>query len=112
VIGSLEERETIMRDRPDDHTPQVKVVPASAAHRQAIVAARRTQIGHARAAVRHQLADSQRHRQQISFALVRLRRRLLVFRSEVRNRLQQIGIAASTRRTGKKVGIANAPPSA
>jgi hypothetical protein len=84
----------------------------SAARRQAIVAARRTQIGNARVAVRHQLADSQRHREEISFALVRLRRGLLVFRSEVRHRLRQIAEAAALRRTGKKGSNANAAPSA
>jgi hypothetical protein len=80
----------------------------SAARRHAVVAARRMQIGRARSAVRHQLADSQRRRQEISFALILLRRRLLVFRTEVRNRLREI----ITRRTGKKVPITDAAPSA
>jgi len=100
-----------MRDRPDPKAPKT-VMPTSAARRQAIVAARRMQIGHARAAVRDQLAGSQRHRQEISFALVRLRRRLLVFRGEVRNRLREIGAAVITKKTGKKVPITNAAPSA
>jgi len=101
-----------MGDRPEPQAPKMTVMPASAARRQAIVAARRMQIGHARAAVRDHLADSQRHRQEISFALVRLRRRLLVFRGEVRSRLREIGAAVITRKTGKKGSITNAAPSA
>ena len=101
-----------MRKGSEDQTPPVKVMRASAARRQAIVAARRMQIGEKRSAVQHQLADSQRHRQEISFALVRLRRRLLVFRSEVRSRLQQIGAAAAIRRTSKKGPVTNVASSA
>ena len=84
----------------------------SVARRHAVVAARRTQIGEARAAVRQQLADSQRHRQEISFALGRLRRHLLVFRGEVRNKLREIGAAVINRRTEKKVSNSNASSSA
>ena len=101
-----------MGDRPEPQAPKMKVMRASAARRQAIVAARRLQIGHARAAVRDQRADRPRHRQEISFALVRLRRRLLVFRGEVRNRLREIGAAVITRKTGKKDPNTNAAPSA
>ena len=70
---------------------------AAAARRVAIVAARRVEIGRKRAAVRAQLATSLRHRQEISFALVRLRRGLLEFRSEVRGRLRQIASDAIRR---------------
>jgi hypothetical protein len=101
-----------MRDHPDHPPAGTTAVRPAAARRQAIVAARRTEIGNARAAVRHQLADSQRHRQDISFSLVRLRRRLLVFRGEVRHRLREIAAAAAIRRTGKKASITNAAPSA
>jgi hypothetical protein len=101
-----------MGDRPDQQPAGMTGMRPSAARRQKVVAARRMQIGHARAALRDQLADSQRHRQQISFALVRLRRRLLVFRSEVRNRLREMAAAADIRRTGKKVTITNAAASA
>jgi hypothetical protein len=100
-----------MGDRPDPQAPKMTVMRASAVRRQAIVAARRMQIGHARAAVRHQLADSQRHRQEISFALVRLRRRLLVFRGEVRNKLREIGAAVINRKTGRRVQNSDASPS-
>ena len=75
---------------------------ASAARRVEIVAARRMQIGQKRAAVRAQLASSLRQRQEISFALVRLRRGLLEFRSEVRTRLRQIGSDAVRRRSEQK----------
>lgn len=75
---------------------------AFAAHRRAIVTARRTQIGRARAAVRAQLADSFRHRQDISSALVRLRLGLRDFRGEVRTRLREIASAAAHRRGGQK----------
>jgi hypothetical protein len=81
---------------------------ASTAHRVAIVVARRMQIGQARAAVRAQLAGSLRQRKEISFALVRLRRGLLEFRSEVRSTLRQIGLQAARKRSGQKVPTSNA----
>jgi hypothetical protein len=81
---------------------------ASTARRIAIVAARRMQIGQTRAAVRAQLASSLRQRQEISFALVRLRRGLLEFRSEVRSRLRQIGSDAARRRSGQKAPTTDA----
>ena len=90
----------------DHHTDQparsAGEMRASAARRRAIVAARRTQIGRARAAVRAQLADSFRHRQDISSALVRLRLGLREFRGEVRNRLREIASVAAHRRGGQK----------
>ena len=76
---------------------------AATARRAALVAARRMQIGQKRAAVRAQLASSLRQRQEISFALVRLRRGLLEFRSEVRSRLRQIGSDAARRRRAEGV---------
>jgi hypothetical protein len=66
------------------------------------------QIGQKRAAVRAQLASSLRQRQEISFALVRLRRGLLEFRSEVRSRLRQIGSDAARRRSEQKAPTTNA----
>ena len=75
---------------------------AATARRVAIVAARRVEIGQKRAAVRAQLATSLRQRQEISFALVRLRRGLLEFRSEVRSRLREIGSDATRRRSEQK----------
>jgi hypothetical protein len=73
-----------------------------------MVAARRMQIGQKRAAVRAQLATSLRQRQEISFALVRLRRGLLEFRSEVRSRLRQIASDAARKRSEQKALTANA----
>jgi hypothetical protein len=81
---------------------------ASTACRVAIAAARRLQIGQKRAAVRAQLASSLRQRQEISFALVRLRRGLLEFRSEVRSRLRAIGSDAAARRRRAEGVDANA----
>jgi hypothetical protein len=52
--------------------------------------------------VRAQLARSLRQRQEISFALVRLRHGLLEFRSEVRSRLRQIGSDAARKKSGQK----------
>ena len=54
------------------------------------LAARRMQIGHVRAAVRTHLAESQRRRQELSEALVGLRRGLLEFRSQLRTRLREM----------------------
>ncbi len=84
------------------------VVRACAARRLAIVAARRVAIGQARAAVRAQLTTSLRQRQEVSFALVRLRRSLHEFRSEVRGRLREIGLEAAARRAGQKGPTTNA----
>ena len=75
---------------------------ASTVRRAAMVATRRIQVGQARAAVRAQLATSLRQRQEISFALVRLRRGLFEFRSEVRSRLRQMGSDAARKRSGQK----------
>jgi hypothetical protein len=74
----------------------------STVRRVAMVATRRIQAGKTRAAVRAQLASSQRQRQEISFALVRLRHGLLEFRSEVRSRLRQISSDAARKRSGQK----------
>jgi hypothetical protein len=92
-----------VREQATDQPPRgPRGVPASAARRLAIVAARRTQIGQARAAVRALLATSQRQRQDISSARARLRRGLLEFRSEVRTRLREIGDEAARRRAAEK----------
>ena len=75
---------------------------ASTVRRVARMATRRVEAGKTRAAVRAQLASSLRQRQEISFALVRLRHGLLEFRSEVRSRLRQTGSDAARKRSGQK----------
>jgi hypothetical protein len=80
-------------------------VRASAARRQATVTARRKQV----AAVRHQLVNSLRHRQEIAVALVRLRRSLVEFRGEVRSRLRDLAADVVDRRTGPKGAARHAP---
>jgi hypothetical protein len=72
--------------------------------------ARRSQASRVRSAVRTQLAQSQRRRQELSHALWSLRRDLREFRSQVRMRLREMSHEAATRRTPspKSVAIAAA----
>jgi hypothetical protein len=60
--------------------------------------AHRAHVGRVRSAVRTQLAQSHRRRQELSDALLTLRRNLRGFRSQVRSRLLEI----SSRRTAPK----------
>jgi hypothetical protein len=61
----------------------------AAAGREAIASARRAHIGEVRAAVRTQIVESYRRRQELSDALTRLRRGLTEFRSQLRRRLHK-----------------------
>jgi hypothetical protein len=76
------------RTRP--RTRPITAIKGRAADRQAVAAARRMQIGHVRAAVRSQLADSQRRRQELSQALATLRKGLVDFRTQLRSRLREM----------------------
>ncbi len=66
--------------------------------RQSLAAARRARIALVRAAVRSQLADSQRRRQEVSQAIVALRRGLIEFRTQLRSRLRNISHELANRK--------------
>jgi hypothetical protein len=101
----------VIEQTPTPAARSARLVRAATARRLAIVAARRVAIGHARAAVRAQLAHSLRQRHEVSFALVCLRRSLHEFRSEVRGKLREIALEAASRRAGQKGPTTNAIPS-
>jgi hypothetical protein len=69
------------------------------ATRHASAAARRAQIGQMRADVRTHLAQSHQRREDLAQVLGRLREGLLDIRTQVRERLRQIGIDKARRRT-------------
>lgn len=76
---------------------------ASAAPTLTPAAARRMHVRQVRAAVRTQLAESQRHRrEELSQALGVLHQQLQRIRSDTRTRLREIGLDAAARRTARK----------
>ena len=86
------------RPRTPQRTRALTGLKGRAADRQAVAAARRMQIGHVRAAVRTQLADSHRRRQELSQALVSLRQGLVEFRTRLRTRLREMSHELANRK--------------
>jgi hypothetical protein len=90
--------------RTQQRARHLTAVKRAAAGRQAISAARRTHLGAVRAAVRTQIEESYRRRLELSGALIRLRRGLTEFRTQLRNKLGRTAsgppAAATTARAG------------
>jgi hypothetical protein len=74
--------------------------------------AHRAHVEGMRNAVRTQLAQSHRRRQELSDALVTLRRNLRGFRSQVRSRLREISLEIASRRTPPKAPSVPLPTAA
>lgn len=65
---------------------------------QSVTAARQARIAHVRAVVRTQLAESKRRRQEMSQALVTLRKGLVDFRTQLRSRLRKMSHELANRK--------------
>lgn len=84
--------------RTNHRSRHLTALKVAAAGREAIATARRAHIGEVRAAVRTQIVESYRRRQELADALNRLRRGVTEFRSQLRTRLRK-GSSASKRST-------------
>jgi hypothetical protein len=90
----------------------VAAAKTAAEGRHAIAAARRTHMGEVRAAVRTQIVESYRRRQEISQALVELRRGVTEFRTQLRTRLPPTGKHGRRSTTTRSAPAVPAPPAA
>lgn len=87
--------------RTNHRSRHLTALKVAAAGREAIATARRAHIGEVRAAVRTQIVESYRRRQELADALNRLRRGLTEFRSQLRTRLRKAGKGGSAGKLSK-----------